>query len=108
MDTIDKIKSLAKEKGVSITFLCQSIGQGAYYFNDVKRRGGTIPEDRLTAIANILNTTTDYLNGKTEQKEKPAESEVDVDKLIRDILSFPLDKKLEFFEKFKEIMEDGE
>lgn len=49
----DKLEALVKEKGVSITFLCQAIGQGAYYFNDVKRRNGSIPDDRLDKIAEI-------------------------------------------------------
>ena len=65
MVNIDKIKSLAKEKGVSITFLCQAIGQGAYYFNDVKRRNGSIPDDRLESSAQNANTkleiTTRYI-----------------------------------------------
>ena len=106
MDTIDKIKSLAKEKGVSITFLCQSIGQGAYYFNDVKRRGGTIPEDRLNAIADILNTTPDYLTGKTDKKEKPATPQVDVDELIHIVKRLSLDKKLELLKRFEEILRE--
>jgi len=72
---IDKIKSLAKEKGISITFLCQTIGQGPYYLNDVKKRNGSIPEDRLQKIAEILGTTADYLADKTEQKERPAQKE---------------------------------
>lgn len=75
MVNIDKIKSLAKEKGVSITFLCQAIGQGAYYFNDVKRRNGSIPDDRLDKIAEILGTTKEYLTDMSDQKEKPTQAD---------------------------------
>lgn len=81
MVNVDKIKALAKEKGISVTHLCQSIGQGAYYLNDVKKRGGNIPEDRLNAIADMLGTTTTYLTDETEDKEKPAES-VSLDDLL--------------------------
>lgn len=108
MVNIDKIKALAKEKGVSITFLCQAIGQGAYYFNDVKRRNGSIPEDRLTVIADLLDTTTDYLTDKTDQKEKPASDEVDIDKMLEVLLSLPREKKEEFAVKFMQMMKDGE
>lgn len=108
MVNIDKIKALAKEKGVSITFLCQAIGQGAYYFNDVKRRNGNIPEDRLQIIADTLNTTVEYLTDKTDQKEKPTPKEVDVDKLIETILNLPREKKDELFTKFAQLMKDGE
>jgi transcriptional regulator with XRE-family HTH domain len=108
MVNIDKIKALAKEKGVSITFLCQAIGQGAYYFNDVKRRNGSIPEDRLTVIADLLDTTIDYLTDKTDQKEKPASDEVDIDKMLEVLLNLPREKKEEFAIKFMQMMKDGE
>ena len=106
MVNIDKIKALAREKGVSITFLCQAIGQGAYYFNDVKRRNGSIPDDRLTVIADLLDTTTEYLTDQSDQKEKPTHAEVDVDELIKIMLNLPRDKKEELFVKFMQMMKE--
>ena len=108
MVNIDKIKALAKEKGVSITFLCQAIGQGAYYFNDVKRRNGSIPDDRLAIIADTLSTTADYLTDKTDQKEKPTSSEVSVDDILKAMLNLPREKKEELLVKFMQMMKDGE
>ena len=108
MVNIDKIKALAKEKGVSITFLCQAIGQGAYYFNDVKRRNGSIPDERLRKIADMLETTPDYLTDKTEQKEKPTSKEVDVDDLLKTMLNLPREKKEELLVKFMQMMKEGE
>lgn len=108
MVNIDKIKALAKEKGVSITFLCQAIGQGAYYFNDVKRRNGSIPDERLRKIADMLETTPDYLTDKTEQKEKPTSKEMDVDDILKMMLSLPREKKEELLVKFMQMMKDGE
>lgn len=104
MVNIDKIKALAKEKGVSITFLCQAIGQGAYYFNDVKRRNGSIPEDRLTVIADLLDTTIDYLTDKTDQKEKPTSEEVSVDDLIDMVMKLDDKKLAEFVQKFNAVL----
>lgn len=72
MVNIDKIKELAKQQGISITYLCSSIGQGAYYFNDVKRRNGDIPDSRLAVIAELLSTTTDYLRDKSDCPDAPA------------------------------------
>ena len=108
MVNIDKIKALAKEKGVSITFLCQAIGQGAYYFNDVKRRNGSIPDDRLAIIADTLNTTVEYLTDQSDQKEKPTSEEMDVDELLKKMLNLPKEKKDELFTKFAQLMKDGE
>jgi hypothetical protein len=106
MVNIDKIKALAREKGVSITFLCQAIGQGAYYFNDVKRRNGSIPDDRLAVIADLLDTTTEYLTDQSDQKEKPTHAEVDVDELIKIMLNLPRDKKEELLVKFMQMMKE--
>lgn len=66
MANIDKIKKRAKEKGITLTHVCQSIGQGVYYFNDVKKRDGNIPPDRLEKIAEILDTTVAYLTDQTD------------------------------------------
>lgn len=103
---IDKIKDLAKEKGLSITFICQAVGQGPYYLNDVKRRNGSIPEERLKTIADTLGTTVEYLTDQTEQKEKPAETEVDLDKLMEDILNLPRDKKEKLAVLFMEMLKN--
>ena len=75
---IEKIKSLAKEKGISISFICESVGMGRGYLNDIKKsNGGDIPDERLEIIVNILNTTVDYLADKTDIKEKPSEQTED-------------------------------
>ncbi len=73
---ISKIKELCKERGISVSFICEKVGQGAYYLNDVKRRGGDIPDDRLSVIAETLGTTPEYLRDETDdpspKQKKPA------------------------------------
>jgi transcriptional regulator with XRE-family HTH domain len=83
---IEKIKSLAKEKGISISFICESVGMGRGYLNDIKKsNGGDIPDERLEIIVNILNTTVDYLADKTDIKEKPPEQTGD-DELVAEFI----------------------
>ena len=75
MANVDKIKGLAKEKGISITHLCTAVGQGPYYLNDVKKEKCKMPMERLTVIADILGTTVEYLTDQTDdpsKKEKPS------------------------------------
>lgn len=103
MVNVDKIKALAKEKGISVTHLCQSIGQGAYYLNDVKKRGGNIPEDRLATIANTLGTTVEYLTDKTDDKNKPTDT-VSLDDVRNLIRQLPKEDLVKLAKEFIEIL----
>lgn len=75
MVNVAKIKDLAKEKGISITFICSKLGQQRSYLNDVKNGKTSISPERLQIIADILNTTPEYLRDETEQKEKPVQED---------------------------------
>ena len=72
MVVLDIIKNLSKEKGWSLSFLASKLGLTASYFTDVKNGKTKISDDRLAAIADLLNTTPEYLKGETDIKEKPA------------------------------------
>lgn len=102
----DKLESLAKEKGVSKTFLCQIVGRERYYLRDCKKNSFIPPQEHIEAWADALSTTVEYLTDKTDQKEKPTQKEVDVDKLIETILNLPRDKKEEFAVKFMQMMKE--
>lgn len=102
----DKLESLAKEKGISKTFLCQIVGRERYYLRDCKKNNFVPPEEHIQLWADALGTTVDYLTDKTEQKEKPAD--VDIDKLIETILALPREKKEELMVKFIKMMREGE
>ena len=70
MVNIDRIKGLAKAKGISVTYLCTAVGQGPYYLNDVKNKlNGKMPEERQQIISKILGTTVEYLRGETDDPE---------------------------------------
>lgn len=77
----DRIRALAKEKGLSLSFICSKLGVAHVYFIDIDKSGRDIPEDKLNIIADLLNTTPEYLKGETDQKEKPA-SETKPDYLV--------------------------
>lgn len=95
MVNTDKIKKLAKEKGISITFVCAAIGQGPYYLNDVKRRKADIPDDRLDIIADILDTTCDYLRDKSDVKQRSPEDIPEDEKRLRELLSQMSEEQLQ-------------
>ena len=68
---LDRIKDSSKAMGWSLSFLASKLGLTASYFTDVKNGKTKIPEYRLIAIAELLNTTPEYLKGETDIKEKP-------------------------------------
>lgn len=71
MCIINRILDTAKEKGISQAFICQRLGLRRSYLSDVKKGKDRISNERLTVIADILDTTPEYLKGETEQKKKP-------------------------------------
>lgn len=69
---INRIKSAAAEKGVTLSYLCDQLGVSGSYFADVRRGKNTLPAKRIEKIADILDVSTDYLLGKTDIKKEPA------------------------------------
>lgn len=68
MTTVQRIKLLAKQQGRSIAYICKQLGfNSRTYFNDIEKSGREIPTDKLVIIANMLNTSVDYLLGKTDE-----------------------------------------
>lgn len=64
---------LAKEKGISQAFICGKLGLRRTYLSDVRLGKDSLSNERLSMIADILNTTPEYLKGETDIKEKPAD-----------------------------------
>ena len=71
MSIFDKIRSLAKEKDITLNSICRAIGKSTSYFADKERLKKDIPEDILVIVADRLGTTVAYLRGETDEKEKP-------------------------------------
>ena len=71
MVEIDRIEQMAAEQGKSLSFISVKLGHGRGYLKDKKLHNSVIDENTLSQVADILDTTTDYLHGKTDKKEKP-------------------------------------
>ena len=63
---VERIKALAKEKGIALSHLCSKLGLSRVYFNDLAKSDKPVPEDRLLVIAELLYTTPEYLRGETD------------------------------------------
>ena len=86
MVNIDKIKTLASDNGIKLSFITQKLGVQHTYFADIKRHNRDIPDDRLQTIAEILNTTPEYLRDQTDEKEKAPAG--DTDEELNEYLEF--------------------
>lgn len=69
MTSVDKVKSLCKERKIPISRLEKDLGYGNGYIGQLRK--GTFPNDRLVEIANYLNVPTSYLTGE-ELNNMPA------------------------------------
>ena len=62
--TLEKIKELAKSRGISLAKLEESLGYSTNYFYTLKTK--TPNSDRLQEIADYFNVSTDFLLGRTD------------------------------------------
>lgn len=67
-----RFENLRKDRGVTKAFLCSIVGRGKQYINDCMTRNTNIPAEYIKKWADALGTTPEYLNGETDEKEKPA------------------------------------
>lgn len=74
MVNIDRIKELAKEKGIKIKFICSQLGLAETYLSNVKNGKDRMTDERLQKIADILDTTVEYLTGESDEKESSESS----------------------------------
>lgn len=101
--TTQRIRALCTEQGRSLKYLCDQIGvKSRTYFQDIEKQQRQIPDDKLKIIANILNTTTDYLLGETDEKNKPSLSGK-LDLLLEDL---SIEALIDIKEKIEEIIKN--
>ena len=121
-EQIDKIKSLAKSKGIKIKYICLQLGLSETYLANVRNGRDRMTPERLEIIARILETTPEYLKGETDnpeiQKKEPTAifederqaelnaifermpDEESKDKLIQLVRSFEITNKYEIGHRY--------
>ena len=72
---IQRTKLLLKEKGLKQKYLFDQLGTSRMLFQYWKTGVSTPSDDMLGKIADVLDTTPEYLLGKTDRKSKPHISE---------------------------------
>ena len=67
--SLDRIKALCKERGVTVSQMARDLGfgEGAIYKWPKNQPSG----ERVARVAKYLNVSTDYLYGRTDLKQNP-------------------------------------
>jgi transcriptional regulator with XRE-family HTH domain len=72
MDIVDRIKGTVKMNGMTLENLYEKANLPKGYLRDVRAGKSSLTNPRLERIAEVLNTTVEYLRGETNEKNKPA------------------------------------
>lgn len=67
MNSVERVKSICKERKIPISKLESDLGFSNGYVGQLRK--GVFPADRLAKIANYLKVTTDYLLTGDETKK---------------------------------------
>lgn len=73
----ERLYARIREKGVTQKYLCQRAGKGRQYIADARSGNGSISQAALEEFARALDTTVAWLEGESEEKERPREELVD-------------------------------
>ena len=86
MTCVDRIKAICKERKTPISRLEKDLGFGNGYIGQLRK--GIVPGDRLFAIAEYLNVSTEFLlSGEDVKKESAPISENELDLRLIELLT---------------------
>lgn len=92
---INRIYALAKQKGIKNAYIAERCGRSRAFLTNVKNGNDSISEANLAIIADILDTTPEYLRGETDRKEKtpaePASVRSDIAEFMEKVSQLPPD-----------------
>lgn len=77
MTDYNRIREIAKRKGVSWSFLSQLLGHSRFYLNSCEQSGKDLSDPQIEKIAETLGVTASYLRGSDVPDNKPM-TEVDL------------------------------
>jgi transcriptional regulator with XRE-family HTH domain len=67
---ISKIREIANERGMTLAFISKKLGKSSGYLSEISGRNADVPSQYLPAIAEILGTSAEYINGRVESPDK--------------------------------------
>ena len=62
----ERLQKLAKEKGISLSFLSRQLGKSRVYIVNCRDGSADLPAEQVAKISEMLGTTPEYLSGQTD------------------------------------------
>lgn len=81
-----RFEELVDELGIKKTFVAEKLGKSPSICQDWKRGKSQPSATQLQIVADILDTTPEYLTGETDKKEKPVPKEDELDRVLISLL----------------------
>lgn len=81
-----RFEELVDELGIKKTFVAEKLGKSPSICQDWKRGKSQPSATQLQIVAEILDTTPEYLTGETDKKEKPVPKEDELDRVLISLL----------------------
>lgn len=81
-----RFEELVDELGIKKTFVAEKLGKSPSICQDWKRGKSQPSAAQLQIVADILDTTPEYLTGETDKKEKPVPKEDELDRVLISLL----------------------
>lgn len=101
MFSYERFDQLSKERGLTKAFLYEKVGKPADYNYNLKRTKKVNPT-WIQIWADLLNTTPEYLNGETDEKEKPT---VEIDSELNEMYNqLTPDEQEQVKQKLRELL----
>ena len=97
MGNIRNIKTLAKEQGVSLAYLCKSINKSHGYLTEFASRDADVPERFLPILAEALHVSVEDLSGEEKVSNQELTAGQIVCKQINLVLARKGIKKSDFY-----------
>lgn len=69
MFNITKMRTLCKANGIKQGYICSQLSLSRTFFNDLDRGKGSMSDDRIYKVADILGTSYEYLTDLTDDPE---------------------------------------
>ena len=94
--TAERIKSLCQENKITINGLIDRIGASKSFIYDMEKRNRIPAAEKIILAADVLNTSTDYLLGRTDEKKPPATQQEVLESSLKDLTDEELQDVLDY------------